>query len=115
MLKERREAAQCVAARLFAVEAAIDMALTAAAELNAVLPTARTSANLSAIVGQEALDNSADTFASLVRARRQIIATHHSLETTRKQIGVRAEDIGGGSEKPRVMGLSVIDDNRVAA
>lgn len=115
MLNQRRQAAQNVADRLFAVEAAIDAAVTAAAELNAVLPTARTDANLSAIVGQDALDRTAEAFISLVQARRQIIEAHHRLEETRIQIGLRTVAIGGGAQKPPLRALAAVDSGLEAA
>lgn len=100
MLKERREAAEQIAERLFAAEAAIDAALTSAAELNAIIPVARSQANLSAVVGQDAIESAAETFAALVRARQQIVATHYRLDEAKTQIGLRTVAIGGGMEKP---------------
>lgn len=108
MLRKRREAAEKVAAGLFAVEEAIDVALARAAELNAMMPTARTDANLSAVVGQEAFDGAAETFASLARARRHIVETHRRLDATKDQIGLRTVAIGDGTTKPP-MGLTVIE------
>ncbi len=102
MLKERREAAQKVADRLFAVEAAIDLALTRAAELNAAIPTARAEAKLSAVVGQDAIDRAAESFALLVQARRQMVEAHHCLQETRVQIGLREVSVGDALEKPKV-------------
>ena len=46
MPRLRQAVAQQVADRLFAVESAIDLALTRAAELNAAMPQARTEARL---------------------------------------------------------------------
>ena len=56
MLKDRRAAAIKVAQSLFAAEEAIDAALARAAELNATMVTARTEAQLSALVGQDAFE-----------------------------------------------------------
>mgnify|MGYP003579822505 CR=1 FL=1 len=91
MLRKRREAAAKVAAGLFAVEEAIDQALKRAAELNALMPGARTDANLSAVVGQDAFEGAAETFASLAKARHHIVQTHHRLEETKNRIGLRTE------------------------
>jgi len=102
MLKERREAALQVAESLFAAERAIDVALASAAQLTAIMPTARTQANLSAVVGQGAIESAAEAFAALVRARQQIVATHQQLDETKVQIGLRTVAIGGGMEKPLV-------------
>lgn len=111
MFKERREAAQQVAEHLFAAENAIDVALACAAQLTATMPAARTRANLSAIVGQNAIESAAETFAALVRARQQIVATHQRLDETKVQIGLRTVAIGGGMAKPLVAGnpLSIVD------
>ena len=99
MLKTRQQAAQKVADRLFAVENAIDAAVRCAAELNAVMPEARTDARLSAVVGQEALDQAAEAFALLVQARRAMVETHHKLEETRIRIGLREVNVGDSYPK----------------
>lgn len=96
----RIEAAQQVADRLFAAEVAIDAALTAAAELNAVIPVARTRANISAVVGQCAVESAAGTLSALVNARRYIVDTHNRLKETQDQIGLRTVSFGGGTDKP---------------
>ena len=56
MPRTRQAVAQKVADRLFALENAIDLALTRSAELNASMPEARGEARLPALVGQDALD-----------------------------------------------------------
>jgi hypothetical protein len=100
MPRLRQAVAQQVADRLFAVESAIDLALTRAAELTAVMPQARTEARLSAMVGQDALDRATETFVALVEARRRIIETHKSLDVTREQIGLR--EVDAGDTQPKV-------------
>lgn len=100
MLNKRREAAHRVAAGLFAVEEAIDLALTRAAELSAILPSARAEANLSAIIGQEAVEGAVGVLTSLAAARRQIVETHKRLDETKTQIGLRTLAIGDGTAKP---------------
>jgi hypothetical protein len=100
MLKNRQQAAQKVADRLFAVENAIDTAVRCAAELNAAMPEARGDARLSAVVGQDALDQAAQAFALLVQARRAMVDTHHRLEETRIQIGLREVAVGDSVPKP---------------
>lgn len=108
MLKQRREAAEKVAARLFAVEKAIDDALVRAAELNATMPAARSEANLSAVVGQDAFEGAAEAFAMLMRARRHIVETHNRLGATKDRIGLRTVAVGDGMEKPP-LGFTVIE------
>jgi hypothetical protein len=115
MLKERREAAEKVAAGLFALEHAIDLALTKSAELNAIMPAARGAANLSAVVGQDAFDGAADTFAALARARRHVVETHQRLDATKTQVGLRTVAIGSGPEKPPMPALTLVEDRESRA
>jgi len=108
MPRLRQEVAQRLADRLFAVEAAIDIALTRAAELTAAMPAARCEARLSAIVGQEALDRAAEAFVALVEARRRIVATHESLDEARAQMGLREVNSGDSQDKIPLMPSAAI-------
>jgi hypothetical protein len=100
MRKERVEAVEHVAARLFAAEAAIDHALAAAAELSAAMPQARSQAHLSGVVGQEAIECAAASLASLIEARGRMIAAHGALDQVKTEIGLRTLGFGGGMLKP---------------
>jgi hypothetical protein len=100
MFKERRAAALKVAESLFAAEEAIDVALARVAELNGVLAAARIEAKLSAVVGQDAFEGAASAFASLARARCDIVETHNRLSNTKTQIGLRAVAIGDQGKPP---------------
>ena len=100
MLKERREIAQSVADQLFAAEAAIDAAIAATATLTGMMPSVRGSAGLSALIGQEALMEAAQTCAALVQARGSIVATHKALTVAQKQMGLGAVAFGGLVTKP---------------
>lgn len=99
MLKNRREAAIKVVDSLYAAETAIDAALARAAELSSTLVNARTEANVSAVVGQEAFEGAAAAFAALARARSDIVETHRRLNETRNQIGLRTVAIGDTQPK----------------
>jgi hypothetical protein len=99
MHTRRIEIATNVAHCLFAVETAIDIAAIRAAELNAAMPLARLDANLSAVVGQPALASCTNALAFLVKAREEIIATHHHLKTAGDEIGLQAVSFGD-SVKP---------------
>jgi hypothetical protein len=99
MPRLRQAVAQKVADRLFAVENAIDIALTRAAELNAAMPQARSEARLPAMVGQAALDRASEAFLALVEARRRIVETHARLDETRTQMGLREVDTGDTEPK----------------
>jgi hypothetical protein len=100
MFKERRAAAMKVAESLFAAEEAIDAALARVAELNSALVTARSNAGLSAIVGHDAFEVAAATFAALARARGEIVETHKRLSETKVQVGLRAVAIGDQGKPP---------------
>ena len=104
MLKQRREAAIRVAESLWAAEDAIDAALAKAAEFNGVLVTARSHANLSAIVGQEAFEVSASAFAALAKARADIVEAHRRLSETKIQVGLRSLATGDDQKAPPMTG-----------
>jgi hypothetical protein len=94
MLKIRREAADQVAQKLFALEAAIDEALICAGELAATVPAARKHAKLSAVVGQEAVDLTGATLAALIEARQNIVAAHGAFADVHTQIGLKVYATG---------------------
>lgn len=100
MPRLRQAVAQKLADRLFAVESAIDLALTRAAELNAAMPQARTEARLPAMIGQAAFDRAAEAYSALVEARRRIVDTHQSLDEARVQIGLA--EVAAGDTVPKV-------------
>jgi len=100
MLKQRRDAAENLTKRLFAAEQAIDDAICKMADLTGYMPIARTHANLSAVVGQEAISRAAETLSALVGARGSLVATHDRLAETRDQIGLQAMALGSGDMKP---------------
>lgn len=103
MPRTRQVVAQKVADRLFALEQAIDVALTRAAELNTAMPEARGEARLPAMIGQDAFDRAAETYTSLVQARRRVVETHQSLDAARVQIGLREVATGDLVPKPSVL------------
>lgn len=100
MLKERRLAAETVAEALFAAEQAIDAAISQTAALAGLMPTSRQNANLSAVVGQDALMGAIETMQALGLARQNIVATHKSLAETQRAIGLGAVAFGNLGEKP---------------
>jgi glutamine phosphoribosylpyrophosphate amidotransferase len=102
MLKQRRNAAENLASRLFATEKAVDEAIRKMADLAGYMPTARMDANLSAVVGQDAISRAAETLSALVGARGHLVATHNRLADTRDQIGLRAMAMGSDDMKPPV-------------
>tara|TARA_R110000824_G_scaffold353214_4_gene540330 strand:- start:1776 stop:2135 length:360 start_codon:yes stop_codon:yes gene_type:complete len=103
MLKQRRNAAENLARRLFATEQAVDEAICKMADLTGYMPKARADANLSAVVGQDAISHAAETLSALIGARGQLVATHNRLAETRDQIGLQAMAMGSGDMKPPML------------
>lgn len=104
MLKERRMAAEQVAAALFDAEAAIDAAVSKTAHLTGMMPTLRRQAGASALIGQDALERVTQAIMALAEARRAIVETHKELSVVQAQIGLGAITMNGdGGEKPPPM------------
>jgi hypothetical protein len=93
-------AAMRVARQLHAAEAAVDEALKAAAALVAMLPDARQQANLSALIGQGALEQVIDSVGSLGAARGALVKAHKQLTITHEKIGLGEAAFGGWVDKP---------------
>lgn len=106
MLKQRRDAAQQLANRLFETERAIDEAIEKMADLTGYMPVARKNANLSAVVGQDVLSQAANTLTTLIEARGRIVETHDKLAVVRDQIGLREIALGSPEHKPPMAQVS---------
>jgi len=104
MLNKRRAAAMKVVESLYAAEDAIDVALARAAELNSTLMMARAETEVSALMGHDAFEVAASAFASLARARCDIVEAHKRLSETKVQMGMRSVAIGDGVPKPTEAG-----------
>lgn len=119
MLKERRQAAENVAQALFAAEKAIDAAISQTAALAGLMPSTRQDANLSAIVGQNALMGAIETMQALGVARQSIVETHKQLSIAQRDIGLGAVSFGNAGEKPPAPPpsgrLEVVSGDRTAA
>ncbi len=83
-----------VAGRLYAAEAAIDVALAETAALVAMLPAARSGAHLSAVTGQRAFDGVAASIQSLAQARSHIVDTHNTLAALARKMGLDVVAVG---------------------
>ena len=94
MLNNRLAAARLIAKRITACENAIDDALISAAELTSAAPLARRTANLSAVVGHDAIALTGEAMAALHEARAKMIAAHHAFAEVRDQIGLRPHMTG---------------------
>lgn len=102
---QRRLVAREVAQKLNTVERQIDQTLVAAGALISALPSARERANLSAVVGQDALDLVMQATLILSQARGKMVEAHNALAETGKQIGVGRLNITGElGDKPITTG-----------
>ena len=90
----RLSAAEAVAARLYAAEAAIDQALIETATLAAALPVARADAWLSAVTGQRAFTETAGAISALSEARAHIVRTHTTLRALALRLGLETLAVG---------------------
>ncbi len=90
----RQAIGEALSARLFAAETAIDRALVETATLAALLPTARSEAQLSAVVGQEAFNGAAASIGALARARAHLVDTHRTLAALARKLGLDTLAIG---------------------
>ena len=100
MMQRRREALNMVTAELFPAETAIDAALACSALLLGAQVNARRHANLSAVVGQKAIEENLAALSALGEARRRLVAAHAELSQVKIDIGLRSVAAGGGGEKP---------------
>lgn len=94
MLNERMEAARIVAAKLLACENAIDDALISAADLTSATPRARRVANVSPIVGNDAVALVGDVVAALILARTKIVQAHGAYAEVRNELRIPSR-LGG--------------------
>ena len=90
----RQTIGENLAARLYAVEAAIDLALIETAMLAAMLPAARADAYLSAVTGQRAFDGAAGALSALSAARSQMVQTHTALAAIARKLGLDVLAVG---------------------
>lgn len=90
----RSDIGQTLALRLYAAEAAIDAALIQAARLAAYLPEARAQAYLSAVTGQKAFEDTAQSVVALAEARGHIVRTHGCLAALARKLGLDALAVG---------------------
>jgi hypothetical protein len=99
MRQQRIATATKVAHELFEAEAAVDLALVSLAKLQATLPQARITANLSAVVGQDVMEQVGHTLSTVIGIRRDIVEVHGRLDEIKTDIGLREMAMGGGMQK----------------
>jgi len=113
MLNDRIAAARLIAEKLAACEAAIDDALTSAAELTVATPAAQRRARVSATVGQDAIALTGEAIAALHAARAKIVGAHHAFAEVRDGLGLTP--YAGGDLWKLVKGAAADNDQRRAA
>jgi hypothetical protein len=96
-------------------EDAIDAALKASSKLSGDMLQGRSSAGLSALFGQEALEEVIHAQLALTEARRRIVQAHRKLEVVKHEMGLDAYAAGDGSPKPPMPGLTEGQDNSQVA
>jgi predicted dinucleotide-binding enzyme len=84
----RHTIGEALAARLYAAESAVDLALSETASLAAALPSARAAAYLSAVAGQRAFDGAAASISALAAARSHLVETHTTLAALARKLGL---------------------------
>lgn len=97
---QRAEMVQRGAAQLFIAENAVETALCEVAVLANNIGRMRMDSRLSAVVGQEVIDDIADLYKRLSRARGVAVKLHKSLDGVKKQIGCGAIMVGDDNGKP---------------
>jgi len=92
--------AQRVAKKLFVTEAAVDGALTEAAELMSDLLTARKDVNTSLVFADDVQVKLMEAMKALSDARTAMVGVHNELHEAQLRLGIRTKM---GGEKPPVM------------
>ena len=87
-MAQTRLAANEIADRLAAAEAAIDAALAAVASLTAAIPVGAAQANVGRHVCHTALMHASESCGQLVKSRTNIIRTHKALRAIQGQVGL---------------------------
>jgi hypothetical protein len=91
---EKALAAQKLANKLFATEAAVDAAMTEAMTLLAGMMETRKEFGLSATVGDVAAAKVADAISTLAAAKSAIVVAHGEMADLKVRVGIRTKLIG---------------------
>jgi hypothetical protein len=102
--------AKNVAGKLFATEAAVDGALTEAAELMSVMLQARKDVNTSLVFADDCQVKLMDAMKALSEARTAMVAVHNELNEAKLRLGIRTRM---GNEKPPGYNNASADDSVV--
>jgi hypothetical protein len=103
--------------QLLEAEAAIEEAIIKVANLASRLAEMRQEANLSMVLGTDAMGAIVKTFSSLGDARTTIVQAHLHLDEVKTRIGCKTVAGGTGgdkgtTEKPPIQGLRAVNDDR---
>lgn len=93
---ERRKAAAEISASLEEFEKDLGQTLASGSSLVAQLPLARARANISVVVGQEAIDRFVTALGHINQAMSAAVEGHHHLEQTRR--AMRLPELAGGDK-----------------
>src|SRR5580698_4649670 len=97
---EKAFVAQRVAKKLFVTEAAVDGALSEAAELMSEMLAARKEVNTSLVFADDAQVKLMAAMKALSEARTAMVGVHHELNEAKLRLGVRTKM---GGEKPPIL------------
>jgi hypothetical protein len=100
---EKAFVAQRVAKKLFVTEAAVDGALSEAAELMSELLTARKEVNTSLVFADDVQVKLMEAMKALSEARTAMVGVHNELSEAQLRLGVRTKMAG---EKPPSMAVT---------
>ena len=99
MLDSRSEAVERLAAKLFAAEKALDLALAELADVTGEIPRTRMQAGLALAAAQPAMEHMAEAVSGMARVRGAVIAAHAALEHARRRFGLPEVRMAIGGEK----------------
>lgn len=115
VLHKRLHAARNVAGSLIETENSIDVAIQAAAQLSCTMIAGRNSAGLSALFGQEALEEVVQAQVAMAEARRRLVEAHKKLTAVKHDMGLDAFAAGDGAPKPPLPIFTEGQDNGAVA
>ena len=97
----RQEFGRELAQKLFEAEKAVDRAIAASNELSAFMTRGRIDHEITAMLGQHALQGVAETGRSLVKARGRLLDAHQHLEKDARRISIHWRMAGPIEDKPK--------------
>lgn len=111
---EKALAAQKLANKLFATEAAVDAAMTEAMTLLTGMMETRKEFGLSATVGDVAAAKVAEAISTLAAAKSAIVVAHGEMADLKLRVGLRTKMIGVMDKPPTGPSTQHLDERNVA-